>query len=246
MGGTPDRPTTALPRYSFAYQPIVDAVSRRVVSHEALVRGLAGEPVPSILQAIPANEIYLFDEESRVAALELAARLGFEGQLNLNLMPGGLQASGTAIESTLAAARRCQVDFARVVIEVTEGEIMTDSAQFARTMNVYRGMGVRVAIDDFGSGYAGLSLLADFQPEEIKLDMHLVRGIERRGPRQAIARAVIQVCFDLGIDVIAEGVETEDEYRWLVDEGVRLFQGYLFARPGFECLPQPSFPPSVP
>lgn len=246
MGDAPDHRAAGLPRYTFAFQPIVDAVSRRVVSHEALVRGPAGEPAPGILQAIPASEIYRFDEESRVAALELAARLRFEGQLNLNLMSGGLQASGTAVESILAAARRCRVGFERVVIEVTEGEIIADPAQFARAMNVYRGMGVRVAIDDFGSGYAGLSLLADFQPDAIKLDMQLVRGIERRGPRQAIARAVIQVCFDLGMDVIAEGVETEDEYRWLVDEGVRLFQGYLFARPGFECLPQPSFPPSVP
>jgi EAL domain-containing protein (putative c-di-GMP-specific phosphodiesterase class I) len=72
--------------------------------------------------------------------------------------------------------------------------------------------------------------------------MNLVRGIESRGARQSIARAIAMVCDDLGIDVIAEGVETVDEYRWLAHQGVRLFQGYLFARPGFESLPEAHYP----
>jgi len=85
-------------------------------------------------------------------------------------------------------------------------------------------------------------MLADFQPDQIKIDMNLVRGIEGNGPRQAIVRAVVQVCGDLGIDVIAEGVETLAEYDFFVEHGVRLFQGYLFARPEFESLPRPHFP----
>jgi len=71
----------------------------------------------------------------------------------------------------------------------------------------------------------------------IKLDMNLVRGIGHRGPRQSIARAIAMVCNDLGIDVIAEGIETQDEFTWFRDEGVRLFQGYYFAKPAFEALP---------
>ena len=82
----------------------------------------------------------------------------------------------------------------------------------------------------------------NFQPDQIKLDLTLVRGIESHGPRQAIVRAVGQVCGDLGIDVIAEGIESEDEYRWLATEGVRLFQGYLFARPAFESFPPVHYP----
>jgi EAL domain-containing protein (putative c-di-GMP-specific phosphodiesterase class I) len=112
-------------------------------------------------------------------------------------------------------------------------------------LNRYRGQGVRLAIDDFGAGYSGLNLLADFQPDLIKLDMHLVRDIDRAGPRQAIARAVLQVCDDLGIEVIAEGVETVGEYHWLRRVGVRLFQGYLLGRPAFESLCMPVFPDLV-
>jgi EAL domain-containing protein (putative c-di-GMP-specific phosphodiesterase class I) len=72
--------------------------------------------------------------------------------------------------------------------------------------------------------------------------MHLVRDIDRAGPRQAIARAVLQVCDDLGIEVIAEGVETIGEYSWFRRVGVRLFQGYLLGRPAFEALDAPVFP----
>ena len=71
----------------------------------------------------------------------------------------------------------------------------------------------------------------------VKLDMKLVRGIESHGPRQAIVRAILQACNDLGIDLLAEGVETVDEFRWFRDEGVQYFQGYLLAKPAFEKLP---------
>jgi EAL domain-containing protein (putative c-di-GMP-specific phosphodiesterase class I) len=80
-------------------------------------------------------------------------------------------------------------------------------------------------------------MLADFQPDLLKLDMTLVRGIEGRGPRQAIVRTIMQACVDLGIDVIGEGVETLEEYRWFENAGVTLFQGYLFGRFQFEGLP---------
>ena len=104
-----------------------------------------------------------------------------------------------------------------------------------------------VRLEPFAAGlrdhrYSGLNLLSNFQPDQIKLDMSLIRGIERHGPRQAIARAIGHVCFELGIDVIAEGVETLEEYGWLAKAGVRLFQGYLFAKPAFEAFPPVHYP----
>jgi EAL domain-containing protein (putative c-di-GMP-specific phosphodiesterase class I) len=102
-----------------------------------------------------------------------------------------------------------------------------------------------LAIDDFGAGYSGLNLLASFQPDQVKLDMELIHGIESHGPRQAIVRAVSQVCYDLGIDLIAEGVETMGEYRWLANAGVRLLQGYVLAKPAFESFPMVNYPLSV-
>jgi EAL domain-containing protein (putative c-di-GMP-specific phosphodiesterase class I) len=230
------------PPFSFAYQPIVDGHSGEVFAHEALVRGSRGESAGSVLRAVPPGDLYLFDRDARVRAIQLAAHLGLDTRLSLNLLPQGLDELPDAIGAMLAAAAACGVSVHRLILEVTEGEIIRDACGFAERVNEYRALGVQVAIDDFGAGYSGLNLLADFQPDLIKLDMALVRGIDGHGPRQAIVRAVLQACDDLGIDVIAEGIETGEEFRWFMRRGVRLYQGYLFARPAFEALPIPVLP----
>lgn len=232
----------ALPAFSYAFQPVVDVAAREVFSYEALVRGPQGEPAFQVLQAVPADQKYSFDQISRAAAIALAMRLGLRGHLNLNVLPNALLESEPALVGTLAAAQQHGLPLERVILEVTEGEAVTDYARLAQVLNQYRSLGLKVAIDDFGAGYSGLNMLADFQPDQVKIDMNLVRGIESHGPRQAIVRAVCQVCLELGIDVIAEGVETEAEYRWFRQQGVHLFQGWLFARPAFESLPAAFFP----
>jgi EAL domain-containing protein (putative c-di-GMP-specific phosphodiesterase class I) len=230
------------PCFTFAFQPIVDTKVREVLSYEALIRGSGNQPPYQILGQVPAERMHLFDEKARMQAISLATRMGIGCDLNLNLLPRSLYSSPTAILSTMEAANRHHLPITRIVLEVTEGEIIADTTHFAGLINEYRGLGLKVAIDDFGAGYSGLNLLVNFQPDQIKLDMFLVRGIEAHGPRQAIVRAIDQVCFDLGIDVIAEGVETIAEYEWLADQGVRLFQGYLFAKPGFESFPLIHYP----
>jgi EAL domain-containing protein (putative c-di-GMP-specific phosphodiesterase class I) len=223
--------------YSYAFQPIVDVVARSIFSYEALVRGPDGAPAARVFDRVPRDELHSFDQESRVAAIELASRLRLPCNLNLNFLPRSLYTSPASVRSALEAAERCGIAPDRLVLEITEGEVIDDHAAFAQVVNEFRRCGLQLAIDDFGAGYAGLTMLADFQPDLLKLDMTLVRGIESRGPRQAIVRAIMQACVDLGIDVIAEGVETLEEYRWFENAGVTLFQGYLFGRPLFEGLP---------
>lgn len=225
------------PSHSFAFQPIIDVEERRVHSYEALLRGVGGEPAPHVLARVPREELYDFDACARRGAISLAARLGMTCTLNLNFLPRSLERSPRTVHDAVEAAAREGWTADRLVLEVTESEVIDDLTRFTAAMDEARCLGVRIAIDDFGAGYAGLTLLADFQPDEVKLDMHLVHGIESHGPRQAIVRAVAQACFDLGIDVIAEGVETAEERDWFLAQGVRLFQGFLVARPGFETLP---------
>lgn len=238
-------PVLRMPDFSHAYQPIVDLVSRRVHAYEALVRGPAGEPAGQVLQQVPPELAYCFDEASRAAAIGRAVALGLESRLHLNCLPMGLSRVERPLADTLAAAERCGLPLRRLVLEVTEGEAITEPLRWAEHLDECRAMGLEVAIDDFGAGYAGLNLLADFQPDQVKIDMGLVRGIDRHGPRQAIVRAVMQACDDLAIDVVVEGVETVDECRWFLDHGVRLFQGYLFARPMFQGLPDWQWPQPV-
>ena len=225
------------PRFTFAFQPIIHAPSRSVFSYEALLRGRTGEPAATVLQAVRPAGASAFNEQCRLTAIDLAVRLGLTTRLNLNFMPSDLKMSPTAVTSLLEAARRGNIPSGRIILEILESDIIEGIEDFAAAINAYRASGLTFAIDDFGSGYAGLNLLAEFQPDFVKLDMQIVRGIESRGPRQAIVRGILRTCRDLGIDVVAEGVETPDEYAWFRSEGIELFQGFLFARPGLECLP---------
>lgn len=228
--------------FSFAFQPIVDTHTRTVYSHEALVRGLNNEPACQVLERYAGDRITVFDAACRAKAIEVAARIGIHTHLNLNFLPSAVMDTDAGLHSTIEAANRHAFPLDRIILEATEVEAIADHARFAQTVNEYRRFGIRLAIDDFGAGYAGLGLLSEFQPDIVKLDMGLVRGIHTHGPRQAIVRAIAQICVDLGIDFVVEGVETIDEFSWFNDLGVHLYQGYLFAKPMFETMPPVHIP----
>ena len=124
----------------------------------------------------------------------------------------------------------------RIIFEVTEGERVDDGPWFAQILREYQRCGFKTAIDDFGAGFAGMKLLADFQPDLIKIDMDLIRNVDVNRPRQAIVRSLVQLCKDMNIQVIAEGIETPGERDFLADAGIRLMQGYLFAKPAFRAV----------
>ena len=231
--------------FSIAFQPIVNAATRTVYSQEALVRGNHGESAQALFLAVPPESLPRLDAMFRHEAIRLAGEQGLASLLSLNVMPSALEQSAEVLIETLAAAEAAGLGADQLVLEITEGEIIIDLAGFAQTIDELRRSGLRFAIDDFGAGYAGLNLLADFQPDVVKLDMQLVRNIPSRGPRQAIVRGIARTCFDLGIDIIAEGVETEDEYLWFLDEGITLFQGFFIARPSLGVVSQTVHLPSV-
>lgn len=228
--------------FTFAFQPIVDAARRNVFSHEALVRGLDGETAASILARVNEGNRYRFDQACRVKALTLASELGLETHLNINFMPNAVYRPEACIRTTLAAARRLEFPTEKIIFEVMESENVASGTHLANIFLEYKRLGFATAIDDFGAGYAGLNLLANYQPNFIKLDIDLIRGIDKHVTRQAIVRGIVSVCRDLSIAIVAEGVETEDEFAWLFRQGIDLFQGFLFARPGFERLPDIAIP----
>jgi EAL domain-containing protein (putative c-di-GMP-specific phosphodiesterase class I) len=224
--------------FSFAFQPIVDISGGEVVAHEALVRGIGGEPASSVLGRLDDSNRYRFDQACRVKAVKLAAELGLECDLNINFYPNAVYKPELCIRTTLAAAEFYGFPIERIVFEVTEGERIQDRQHLRSIIEYYQHLGFRTAIDDFGAGYAGLNLLAEYQPDYIKLDRELIAGIDAQPIRQAIVRGIVQTCRELGVGVLAEGVETAEEFGWLRDCGIELFQGYWFARPAFEALPQ--------
>ena len=232
--------------FSMAFQPIVDLTTGAVFAYEALVRGAEGQGAHTVLSALTDANRYAFDQACRVKAIQLASRLGSAAtgaMLSINFLPNAVYEPKACIQLTLATARATGFPTDRLLFEFTENERL-DHDHVGRILTTYKAMGFKTAIDDFGAGFAGLSLLAEWQPDIIKLDMELVRGIDHDRVRQALVRAIAAACVELQVTVLGEGVETQGEAETLRELGVTLQQGYLYARPAFEALPVPVFLPS--
>lgn len=222
---------------SMAFQPIVDLRDGTTFAHEALVRGPNGEPASFVFAAVNEQTQYRFDQTCRTKAIEVASRLGLQSMLSINFMPNAVYKPESCIQSTLQASKKYGFAVDKIIFEVTEADKVRDRGHLRDIIEYYKRTGMLTAIDDFGAGYSGLNLLADFVPDLVKLDMDLIRNVEQSRSRLAIVKHMIGLCGDLGVEVIAEGVETFAERDALAELGVSLFQGYLFARPGFEALP---------
>lgn len=226
--------------FTMAFQPIVDTAESIVWGYEALIRGTAGEGAGEILSRVGPEQRYRFDQACRVKAIELAAQLfpkENKPRLSINFLPNAVYEPAACLRKTLSAARRCRFPQTAIMFEFTENEIVHDTAHLRAIIAEYRKQGFVTAIDDFGAGFSGLALLADFQPDLIKLDMHLVRDIHASRARQAIVAGLAGICRELDIALLAEGVESEAEFLMLKAAGVTLFQGYWFAPPAVEALP---------
>ncbi len=223
-----------------AFQPIVDIETGSVYAQEALVRPLGGGSAVDVLCKVGRRGMYAFDQQCRFKAIALAAQLGMRGFLHINFLPNANYEPAECVQETLDAAERAGFPADNLVFEVTETERARDTEHLRAILGEYRGHGMLSAIDDFGAGNSGLNLLAGFQPDVVKIDMALTRDIESDRVRLAVTRYVVGLCRELDITVIAEGVETLAEAVALRNLGVRLCQGYLFARPALERLPMPT------
>lgn len=224
-----------------AFQPIVDVNARSVFAHEALVRGADGASAQDVLAAVSPGNQYAFDQACRVRALECAVEAKLPALLSINFLPNAVYNPEHCLRATLAAAERVGWPLAHIIFEVTEHEAISDPAHLLSILRTYRARGFQTAIDDFGAGYAGLNLLADFQPDLLKLDIGLIRGIDGDRVRQRIVHHMTSLCADLGVRVIGEGVETAGESSALRDIGVVLQQGYHFAQPSTGAAVVPEF-----
>ncbi|WVX51137.1 Blue light- and temperature-regulated antirepressor BluF [Roseobacter fucihabitans] len=226
-----------------AFQPIFDLQTGAVFAQEALVRGKDGRGAGEIFSHVTDHNRYQFDQRCRTTAIEVATEAGLQGALSINFMPNAVYEPRHCITHTLWAADKCNFDIGNLIFEFTECEPMRDIQHIKNIVATYKQFGFRTAIDDFGAGYAGLTLLADVIPDLIKLDRGLVTNIDKDPGRQSIVASITALCGDLGIEVIAEGIETADEFAQLRDLGIQYIQGYYLARPQFEQLQtEPNIP----
>ncbi|WP_426732294.1 diguanylate phosphodiesterase [Enterobacter cloacae complex sp. 357I10] len=216
----------------FALQPIVEPSEGKISSLEALIRGNDGGSPEHFFRSLDRELIYEVDLQTKAWTFALAQKLGIGShKLAVNLLPMSLVNVPGAVEFLVTQIKKHNLQPEQVIIEVTENEMISGFNQFNSAIKQLRAEGVGLAIDDFGSGYAGLSLLTRFQPDKLKIDREIVSDIHLSGPKQAIVKSIISCCTDLEITLVAEGIEKIEEWCWLEYAGIRRFQGFLFARP---------------
>jgi EAL domain-containing protein (putative c-di-GMP-specific phosphodiesterase class I) len=229
----------ALDRLWMAYQPIVTRTGE-AFGVEALLRSDEPSMAPPLAIVDAADRLGRTRELGRRLRTLAAEQIGAQGDglvLFLNLHPEDL------LDDELVVADSAPARIAsRVVLEITERARLPSSTALGERLVALRAMGFRMAIDDIGAGYSGLTTFTEVIPEVVKLDMALVRGVHDSPIRRRTIQSLCQLCRDSGSLVLAEGVETAEEYASLLDLGCDLFQGYLFGRPARDlpAAPRPS------
>ena len=224
----------ALASLTMAFQPIVHSESRQVFAYEALMRPTESSmntPKAVLDAAESVGSLSALGARVRALVSEVA-RAPDAPPLFVNLHPQDLLDEALFRENMPLSA------FAsKVVFELTERAPLDQVVDAVDRVERLRSMGFRIAIDDLGAGFAGLATLALIQPDFVKIDMSLVRAIDRDERRRKIVCSLAALCHDMNIRVIAEGVETVAECEALVGCGCELLQGYLFGRPKRSLLP---------
>jgi EAL domain-containing protein (putative c-di-GMP-specific phosphodiesterase class I) len=211
-----------------AYQPIFDAKSQTLFAYEALLRSNEPElPNPqAVLRA--AERIDRLPELGgavrRLAAQDIAA--GGDALFFVNVHPEDLRD-----ENLYEPSAPLTLFASRVVLEITERASLDQFRDLRERVARLRELGFRIALDDLGAGYAGLTSFTQLEPEFVKLDVELIRGIHKHEMKRKIVHSMVELCHDMGKLIIAEGVEVAEEQRVLIDLDCDLLQGFLLARP---------------
>jgi EAL domain-containing protein (putative c-di-GMP-specific phosphodiesterase class I) len=231
-----------------AFQPIVEIQSRTVMGHEGLSRGPRGTEMQPPMVLFGAAARYGLTEELERACRKKAFVdwdvFGAPGRLFVNTVPatvrdasflgrGVLDYLGTAISPRF------------VTLEITERQVIENLAMYREAMHAFLELGFSFAIDDLGAGYSGLETVAKLGAAYLKIDMGLVRDVHQKRASQQIIKAILDMSTGVGATVIAEGIQTMDEAKAILDLGVRYGQGYLFARPIDPYAPKPRTPTVV-
>jgi len=217
------------------YQPLVSAASGSVQGFEALLRWLH----PTHGMIAPSDFIPMAEETGLInpigewvlrTACATAVKLPSDISVAVNLSPVQFR-SGNLVHAVLSALAASGLPARRLEIEITESALMEDDAKTLATLHQLRQVGVRISMDDFGTGYSSLNYLRSFPFDKIKIDRSFVRDIANNSDGLAIVRAITSMAASLGIAVVAEGVETGEQYQLLRQEGCTELQGFYFSSP---------------
>ncbi|MBP9943779.1 MAG: GGDEF domain-containing protein, partial [Desulfomicrobium sp.] len=219
------------------FQPIYDFKSGTVMAWEALARGPRGTEFesPSTLFdfAEQFGQLFALEQACRSKAMETVGNLAAGQRLFLNIHPRTVVDPTFAPGKTLEILDRHGLKPEDIVFEITERHSIKDFTSFHKTLDHYRSQGFKIAVDDAGTGYSGLSTVAALKPDFIKVDMSLVRDVDKDPVRRALMETMVTLAGRIGSEIIAEGIETKGEARALTEIGVHFGQGFYLSRPHF-------------
>jgi len=217
------------------YEPILELDTRTAIGYEALTRGpessnLRG-PERLFAEARRYGLTFELDCLCRRIAFAHAACIPRGKKLFLNCLPASIGDPNLRGDGLLATLEKHHLAPEDLVLEVSERESIENFAIFREVRDSYRELGVQIAVDDAGAGYASLEAIMEIAPDYLKADMTLVRGVDTDPPRREVLKGLSGVASRIGAQLIAEGIETEEELRVVRDLGIRCGQGYLFGPP---------------
>lgn len=221
------------------FQPIISLTNNQIVAYECLSRGVKADGSlmrPDILFKLAEENDLLFflDRLCRENALKTAAVKKITADIFINFIPTSIYVPETCLQSTIKWAQQLEYDPARIFFEVVESHKVSDLKHLRAILDYYRDQQFRTALDDIGSGHTNLVTLATLGADVIKVDMEIIRGINKDPVKQSIFGALAQIAKENRIVVLAEGVETCEELAYVRQHGAELAQGYLFAKPSAE------------
>lgn len=225
------------------FQPIISLNNGSVLGHEALSRitheSEIGNPEMLFKVAGEYNKLWELERLCRTKSLESAYEFmipPYSKKLFLNVNPSIMHDESFKEGWTQEFLQKYRIVPNNIIFEITERNVITDMAGFRSTIEHYKRQNYRIAIDDAGAGYSGLNLISDVNPNYIKLDMNLIRGIDKDNLKYALVRGMVELSKVSSIYLIAEGIETYEELTTLINLGVQYGQGYYIQKPQSEIL----------
>lgn len=223
------------------FQPIIKASDRSIYGYEALVRGVdpRGNLVfPDVLfsKSERNNMDFHFDRLCRETALKTAAVKNINQKVFINFIPTAIYDPEFCLKSTVKWANQLEFDYNNIIFEVVETASVKDKEHLKKVLSYYREQGFKIALDDVGEGFSNLNMLIELRPDIIKIDRNIICDIDKSELKHSVYEALYKISHDNGIEVLAEGVETQEEIDTVEAIGVDYIQGYYFSKPTAEPI----------
>lgn len=228
------------------FQAIIDIENKQIYGYETLARGVNEDgslvfPDKLFNWAKNANMLFYLDRACRESSLKTAAIKNIRAKVFINFIPTSIYDPKHCLQSTVKWANSLEFDPKNIIFEVVESENIEDINHLKNILDFYKSKGFMVALDDVGSGYSSLNMIVQLLPDIVKIDREIIKDIDKNIANQSVFQAIIDIAKKNSITVLAEGIETKEEFLYVKNSGASLAQGYYFAKPQAEPIRKINF-----